>query len=171
MTLAADNLSLIGMPGSGKSTVGRLLANRLGWRLIDVDDVIKQRHGVTVLGDVLTRLGREAFLDAEADAVCSLDGPGVVAAPGGSVVYRERAMAHLRQLGPIVYLELSLDELAPRLGDLVARGVAGNEGGLPALFAERAPLYARFATHAVSAAGDSAQAVADRVIRALPAAG
>lgn len=161
-------ITLIGMPGSGKSTVGAMLAARLGVRLVDVDPVIEQRAGGIPLGDVLRKLGREGFLDAEADAVCSLEGGDDVIAPGGSVIYRPRAMEHLRRLGPVVYLELSLEELTPRLGDLAARGVAGNEGGLPALYAERTPLYERFATHTVSAAGTDPAAVVERVLDALP---
>ncbi|MEM8873229.1 MAG: shikimate kinase [Planctomycetota bacterium] len=160
-------LSLIGMPGSGKSTIAGILTDRFDMPLIDVDTVIKQRHDDTPLGDILKQLGRETFLDAEADAVRSLRPTSAIIAPGGSVIYRADAMAHLTRLGPVVYLELSLDELTPRLGDLAARGVAGNEGGLPALYAERTPLYAKFATHTVSAAGTDPQATANAVVAAI----
>jgi shikimate kinase len=160
-------ITLIGMPGSGKSTVGRLLADWLGVSLVDVDDLINRRHGTTVLGDVLTKLGREKFLDAEADEVCRLPADPAILSPGGSVIYRQRAIDHLRRLGPIVYLRLTLADLTPRLGDLAARGVAGNEGGLPGLFDERTPLYTAAATHTVDAAGTDPAAVMQRVLDAV----
>ncbi|MEM6313527.1 MAG: shikimate kinase [Planctomycetota bacterium] len=160
-------LTLIGMPGSGKSTIATILAERFDRPLIDVDTVIEQRHDGMPLGEILRELGREKFLDAEADAVESLTPTTAVIAPGGSVIYRPRCMAHLRRLGPVVYLQLTLDQLTPRLGDLAARGVAGNEGGLPALFAERTPLYEEHATQTVDASGTEPNVVAERVVAAV----
>ena len=95
-------ITLIGMPGSGKSTIGVLLAKLLGLDFVDTDIVIQAREG-ELLQTVLDRAGVEPFLDLEADAICSLSYPnGAVIAPGGSRVCRERAMEHLKALGSVV---------------------------------------------------------------------
>ena len=112
-----DNIILIGMPGAGKSTVGVLLAKTLGYAFLDTDLVIQQREGA-LLQSLVDSLGVEAFLDVEADAICSVECRGTVIAPGGSAVCRERAMSHLKALGRIVYLHLPLEELERRLNNI-----------------------------------------------------
>ena len=93
-------VTLIGMPGSGKSTVGVLLAKALGFDFLDTDLLLQRREGM-YLQDILERRGIEAFLDAEEAAVRSLTCQNTVIAPGGSVVCRRGAMEHLRALGPV----------------------------------------------------------------------
>ena len=93
------NVVLIGMPGSGKSTVGVLLAKALGYGFLDVDLVIQQREGA-LLQEILDARGVEAFLDAEEEAVCSVSCTHHVIAPGGSAICREKAALHLKSLGP-----------------------------------------------------------------------
>ncbi len=155
------SVSLIGMPGSGKSTVGRLLASRLGYRFVDVDQVIIGGTGQT-LQQLIDQHGRERFLDIEADYVQTLRQSGQVYAPGGSVIYRPRAMEHLQSLGPVLYLEIPLDELAYRLGDLAARGVVLPPGmTLADLYNQRCPLYQHFCTGVVPCRGLSPAAAAD----------
>ena len=161
-------LTLIGMPGSGKSTVGRALAERLGCEFIDTDPMIEAKHGAGGgLGDVLRELGRERFLDLESEVVRSLPPSEAVCAPGGSVIYRAAAMGHLRSLGDVLYLRVPLAELERRVGDLAARGVAGNEGGLAGLFAERTPLYERFATHTLAVEAEPVEATVRRAAALL----
>ena len=125
-----DNIILIGMPGAGKSTVGVLLAKTLGYAFLDTDLVIQQREGA-LLQPLVDSLGVEAFLDVEADAICSVECRGTVIAPGGSAVCRERAMSHLRALGRIVYLHLPLEELERRLSNISTRGIAMAPGRDP----------------------------------------
>ena len=105
-----DNVTLIGMPGSGKSTVGVLLAKALGYQFVDTDLLIQQREGA-LLQDVLDALGVEAFLDLEGEVLSGLACTGTVIAPGGSAVCRERGMARLKELGRVVYLHVPLAEL------------------------------------------------------------
>lgn len=93
-----DNIILIGMPSSGKSTLGRQLAARLGYAYLDTDDVIKRRNGCQ-LQDILDRDGMDVFKQREEEAVCSVQAAHTVIATGGSVVYSPRAMAHLHTLG------------------------------------------------------------------------
>jgi len=140
-----DNITLIGMPGSGKSTVGVLLAKFLGYDFLDVDLVIQQREGA-LLQDILDARGVEPFLDAEEQAVLELDCTRHVIAPGGSAVCRERAALHLKSLGPVVYLRVSLDELGRRIQNMSTRGIAMEPGQtLADVMAYRAPLYEKYA--------------------------
>lgn len=142
---AVGNLTLIGMPGSGKSTVGVLLAKFLGYGFLDVDLIIQQREGA-LLQDILDRRGVEAFLDAEESAVTGLMCDRCVIAPGGSAVCREKAARHLRSLGPVVYLRVELAELNRRIQNLSTRGIAMEPGQtLADVMAFRAPLYEQYA--------------------------
>ena len=162
-----DNIILIGMPGAGKSTVGVLLAKTLGYAFLDTDLVIQQRGGA-LLQPLVDSLGVEAFLDVEADAICSVECRGTVIAPGGSAVCRERAMSHLRALGRIVYLHLPLEELERRLSNISTRGIAMAPGEtLADLFARRAPLYRNYADLTVDVGRQSLEETVALVLRAL----
>lgn len=162
------NVTLIGMPGSGKSTVGVLLAKFLGYGFQDVDLVIQQREGA-LLQDIIDRRGVTAFLDAEEQAVLGLDCDGHVIAPGGSAVCRERAAAHLRELGPVVYLRVDLEELQRRIQNLSTRGIAMEPGQtLADVMALRAPLYDKYADVVVDCpAGQSLAQTAQIVLNRL----
>ena len=140
-----DNIILIGMPGSGKSTVGVLIAKALGYGFLDVDLVIQRQEGA-LLQDILDRRGPEGFLDAEERAVRSVSCRRHVIAPGGSAVCREKAGRHLKSLGTVVYLRVSLEELVRRIRNLSSRGVAMAPGQtLGDVIAFRSPLYERYA--------------------------
>lgn len=140
-----DNITLIGMPGSGKSTAGVLLAKLLGYQFLDVDLLIQEREGA-LLQEILDRRGTAAFLDAEEAAVRSLDCRRTVIAPGGSAVCREEAALHLKGLGPVVYLQVSLEELTRRVQNLSTRGIAMEPGQtLADVMAFREPLYSKYA--------------------------
>lgn len=134
------NVTLIGMPGSGKSTVGVLLAKFLGYGFLDVDLVIQQREGA-LLQDILDRRGVAAFLDAEEQAVLDLHCDGHVIAPGGSAVCREKAALHLKSLGAGGLSPVELEELQRRIQNLSTRGIAMEPGQtLADVMALRAPL-------------------------------
>ena len=150
-----DNIILIGMPGSGKSTVGVVLAKALGMRFLDVDLVIQEREG-ELLQTLIDQRGVESFLDLERDAICALDCRGTVVAPGGSCVCREASMAHMRRLGRVVYLQLSLPEVEGRIHNQASRGIALSPGQtLADVYRYRAPLYEACAHVAVTAGGQS----------------
>ena len=148
-----DNIILIGMPGSGKSTVGVVLAKALGLRFLDVDLLIQERESA-LLQEIIDAQGVERFLDLERDAILSLDCRGTVVAPGGSCVCREESIAHMRALGTVVYLELSLEEITGRIRNLSTRGIALSPGQtLADVYQYRAPLYKRCAHITVPAGG------------------
>jgi shikimate kinase len=143
--MGRSNIVLIGMPGSGKSTVGVLLAKALGYDFVDTDLLIQLREGCT-LEELLRRKGIDAFLDIEGEVCAALEAENTVIATGGSAVYREHAMERLRADGRLVYLQVELPELTRRLSDLAGRGVALREGQtLEDLYTERIALYERWA--------------------------
>jgi shikimate kinase len=162
-----DNIILIGMPGSGKSSVGVVLAKALGYHFVDVDLLIQEREGA-LLQELINTRGVEAFLDAERDAICSLDCRHTVIAPGGSCVCREEAIARMRALGTVVYLKLSLAQVEERIHDLATRGIAMGQGETIAdVYAYRTPLYERCAHLTISADGQSLADTVYAVERAL----
>ncbi len=164
-----DNIILIGMPGSGKSTVGVVLAKALGLRFVDVDLVIQEREGA-LLQELIDSRGVERFLDLERDAICALDCRGTVAAPGGSCVCREESIAHMRRLGTVVYLQLSLAEVEGRIHNQASRGIALSPGQtLADVYRYRVPLYEKCAHITVPTGGQSLAGTVESVKRALAA--
>ncbi len=158
-----ENIILIGMPGSGKSTVGVLLAKALGYDFVDVDLVIQRREGA-LLQEILDARGVEAFLDAEEQAVLSLDCDRCVIAPGGSAVCRESAARRLKALGTVIYLQVPLEELSSRIQNLSTRGIAMEPGQtLSDVLASRAPLYDKYADLTVYCGGQTLAQTARQV--------
>lgn len=139
------NIVLIGMPGAGKSTVGVVLAKRLGCRFVDSDIVIQEKTGL-LLHEIIERQGLDGFLKVENEVNASLEEKRSVIATGGSVIYGKEAMEHLKAAGMVVYLKLSYSAVERRLGDLNERGVAVRDGQtLLDLYKERVPYYEHYA--------------------------
>jgi len=140
-----SNIILIGMPGSGKSTVGVVLAKKLGLHFLDSDLVIQERTG-KLLYQLIEERGEEGFVLLENQINASIQAKDTVIATGGSAVYGQEAMAHFKGIGQVVYLQLPYEELEERLGDLHERGVVLKPGfTLRNLYEERTPLYERYA--------------------------
>lgn len=157
------NITLIGMPASGKSTIGVLLAKRLGYSFIDVDIVIQEQTG-KLLKEIIGEEGTEGFLKVEERVNSGINPSHAVIAPGGSVVYGKKAMDHLKEISTVVYLKLSYEEVKARLGDLTDRGVALKGGmGLFELYNERVPLYEGYADITVDESGKTPGAVVDEL--------
>ena len=117
------DIILIGMPGVGKSTIGVVLAKKLGLSFLDSDLLIQEREG-RLLHEIIQQDGLEEFNRIEEEVNASIQQQNAVIATGGSAVYGQRAMEHLKKIGTIVYLKLPYEELVNRLGDLEERGVA-----------------------------------------------
>lgn len=139
------NITLIGMPASGKSSVGVVLAKRLGKKFVDTDIVIQEKYG-KLLKELIEEHGDEGFREIEDEVNAGLDLENSIISPGGSVVYGEKAMRHLKEISVIIYLELSYTAIKSRLGDLRERGITLKEGqSLKDLYLERVPLYEKYA--------------------------
>ncbi len=139
------NIVLIGMPGAGKSTVGVVLAKNMGFTFLDSDLLIQDKYK-KLLHEIIEERGIEGFWQVENEVNAGIRTEKSIIATGGSVIYEEEAMKHLKEIGVVVYLKLSLDELTVRLGDLNERGVTLKEGqDLAGLYAERIPYYEKYA--------------------------
>lgn len=139
------NIILIGLPTSGKSTVGVLLAKNLGLRFLDTDLLIQEQEGM-LLHEIIATRGNEAFLAVEDRVNASVQVEQTVISTGGSAVYGERAMRHLGEIGHVVYLKIDYETLERRLGDYSHRGVVLREGTtLRDLYEERTALYEHYA--------------------------
>ncbi len=156
------------MPGAGKSTLGVVLAKKLGMSFVDCDLLIQEGYGC-LLSDLLRERGVEGFLAVEDEVLAGLECEGHVIATGGSAVYGERAMAHLREMSTIVYLQISFEELCARLDeDLMARGVAmRNASTLRELYDERVPLYERWAHLTIDNSGNTTRESLAQILEAL----
>ena len=160
------SIILIGMPSCGKSTLGVLLAKKLGYEFIDSDLCIQKKHG-KLLHELIAEHGNEGFLAIESEVNCAMDAQNAIIATGGSAVYSEAAMRHLASLGKIVYIHISYEEMEARLGDFAHRGVVMPAGyTLRDLYNERAALYARYADLTVSGEGGM-PAVIERIAAQL----
>lgn len=139
------NITLIGMPSAGKSTIGVLLAKRLGYSFIDADILIQETEG-RLLKDIIAQEGMDGFLAVENRVNAGIKASRSVIAPGGSVIYGREAMEHLKEISTVVYLKMSYEELERRVGNVVDRGVALKEGmTLRDLYEERTAYYERYA--------------------------
>jgi len=161
------NVVLIGMPGSGKSTVGVVLAKKLGYQFMDMDLVIQNQQG-KLLREIIAEHGNQGFMEIESRANEEIHTQNTVIAPGGSVVLEAEAMNHLKEIATVVYLKIEYKELEQRLGDLAARGVVLEEGTtLRDLYDLRTPLYEQYADVIIEEKGKSLYETVDAVLEAI----
>jgi shikimate kinase len=153
------------MPGAGKSTIGVLLAKSLGFEFLDTDLMIQNQEGM-LLHEIISKRGLSEFKKIEEKVNASVEADRTVIAPGGSVVYGEKAMEHLASISKIIYLDLSYEEIEKRLGDLTKRGVVFENGQtLRDLYEERVPLYQKYAHSSVKADGLGISEVLEKVLQ------
>ncbi len=165
--VTVKSIILIGMPGSGKSTVGVLLAKALRKNFIDTDLLIQEETG-NGLQDILDQHGVAAFLSIEESVIVRWRPSGQVVATGGSVVYSETAMRHLSDHGICVYLEVPVAILEARLSNLDSRGVVRQIGqSVHDLWAERDPLYRKWAEITVDNGHDNHEMVVSEICQAI----
>ncbi len=144
-----NNITLIGMPGAGKSTIGVVLAKVLGYRFLDSDLEIQEQTKKR-LHELISEYGQQGFLEIENRVNQGIFAENTVIATGGSAVFGKEAMEHLREISTVVYLKLSYESLKVRLGDLHERGVVMEEGQtLWDIMQLRCPLYEKYAHIAV----------------------
>lgn len=164
-----NNVVLIGMPGSGKSTLGIVLAKIMTKDFVDADIVIQNQCDKT-LQKIIDACGPEGFIEVENEILSKIDAENSVIATGGSAVYSDEAMKHLAEIGTVVYLKISYDQLVRRLSDLQERGVVLKGGigmSLKELYDERLPLYEQYAGITVDVNDLTITAAARKVADAL----
>lgn len=161
-----SNIILIGMPGSGKSTCGVVAAKMLLKNFFDTDLLIQNIEGRS-LQSIIDTDGNEYFEKAEENAILSLDIKGTVIATGGSVIYSDKAMEHLKGLGKIIYLHLSYEQMCERISNLSTRGVLLKNGKtLKDMYDERLPLYNKWAQAVISCDSNTIEQTASAIARA-----
>jgi shikimate kinase len=158
-----SNIVLIGMPASGKSTVGVQLAKWLSMGFIDTDLLVQARAGVSMQA-FQDANGMDAYQTLECDTVKSVVCENCVIATGGSAVYCDGAMRHLQRIAQIIFLDLPVDDVQQRIGGIAERGVVIRPGmTLEDLHAERRPLYLKYADEVIDCAGKSQNRLLDEI--------
>ncbi|RLC63397.1 MAG: shikimate kinase [Chloroflexi bacterium] len=158
-----ESIILIGMAGVGKSTVGRSLAEALGFDFIDLDDYIEEKEGRT-LQEIIDAEGEQAFLQIEKRRMHEIDLTRKVVAPGGSVIYHSDLMEYLKQRSTLVCLDDSFENIEGKLENVSARGIVGLKNkSLKQIYDERRPLYLRYADITLNCQGKSQ----DQIIREI----
>lgn len=162
-----NNIILIGMPGCGKSTVGVVLAKRLGYNFLDSDLLIQAQTG-KLLHEIIEEQGIEGFLGIENRVNSEINVNRTVIATGGSAVYGSKAMEHLSKIGTVLFLSLSLSALSRRLGDLNKRGVTIKKGQtLKDLYLERLPLYEKYADLTIDCSRKSVRLITEEIMKSF----
>lgn len=167
LVILLDNIILIGMPGSGKSTVGVLLAKMLGFNFLDCDLIIQHAEGKK-LHEIIKDSGTDYFYKVESSVNANLQAHNTVIATGGSAVYSQEAMEHLKSIGTVVYLKVSLTEIERRIKNFSTRGIMMEKGQtLADIYAQRVPLYEKYADITVLCSRGSLQKNAEKIISQL----
>jgi len=163
----AMNITLIGMAGAGKSTIGKALAKRLNYTFIDVDRLITEKTGMP-LQDLIDKQGDSALIRFEEEAILGLGQlDNCIISPGGSVIYSRDAMRHLKEISKIVFLDAPFRSIVRRIPNARKRGIVGlRDRSLKELFEERLVLYNKYADFSIKIRGrENVQSLAERVIK------
>lgn len=162
-----DNIILIGMPAAGKSTIGVIIAKRLGYQFVDVDLLIQEKEG-KLLKDIIAERGIQGFLEVEDQVNAGLHMERTVISPGGSVVYCENAMKHFKKIGKVLYLKASFETISRRLKNVRGRGVVLGDGQtLKELYDERVELFEKYADITVCEDGLHLDEMIEKVMKTL----
>lgn len=162
-----SNIVLIGMPGSGKSTCGVLAAKALLKNFFDTD-LLLQGMEEEKLQDIIDKKGIDYFLNAEEKAILSLDINATVIATGGSVVYSQKAMEHLKSMGRVIYLHLDYDTMVKRIKNITTRGVVLKSGtSLLDMYNERLPLYKQYADDVIYCDKNTVEETVEQIVRLI----
>ncbi|MBQ3904563.1 MAG: shikimate kinase [Eubacterium sp.] len=162
-----QNVVLIGMPASGKSTCGVIAAKVLLKNFFDTD-LLVQGLEQSRLQELIDTRGTDYFFEAEEKAILSLQLEATVIATGGSVIYSEKAMQHLKSLGKVIYLRMSYEKMLERINDLTTRGIVVKNGTtLLDMYNERIPLYEKYADCIIDCDRNTVEETVEEIIKAI----
>lgn len=162
-----NNLIFIGMPAVGKSTVGVVIAKRLGMKFIDTDLLIQEQEQ-KLLREIIAEVGDEGFLAIENQVNRDVEVENAVISPGGSVVYCQEAMEHFKEIGTVVYLSASYGTIKQRIKNPQKRGVVLKKGQtLEDLYNERVKLFEKYADITISEDGCTLEDTIEDVLEAV----
>lgn len=162
-----QNIILIGMPAVGKSTIGVLLAKTLVLSFTDTDLLIQEKYKKS-LCDIIKEDGTKAFLAIEENVISETYFENSVIATGGSAVYGEKAMNKLKETGKVIYLELSVEEIKRRIGDIKSRGVVLTNGTtIEDIYNDRRELYKKYADFIVDCNNSTVEECVEKIITNL----
>lgn len=152
------------MPGSGKSSIGGMLAKRLGMNFIDTDILLQENTG-RLLQEIINTEGIDSFLTLEERTVVSLKGNNSIIATGGSVVYSDKSMKYLKKDGLIIYLNVGFEEMRRRLNDIPGRGIVSMNGqSLKDIYNQRIPLYEKYADITIDCSNKDVEDIVEKVL-------
>lgn len=161
------SIILIGMPAVGKSTVGVVVAKRLGYEFIDTDLLIQKQEN-RLLKEIIEDEGIDGFLKIENQVNCDVQAERAVISPGGSVVYCQEAMEHYKKIGVVVYLRASFETINNRIRNAQNRGVVLKEGQtLEMLYEERVKLFEKYADITIDEEGKELGETIELVLQRL----
>ncbi len=159
--------TLIGMPGSGKSCMGRAISGKLKMKNIDADKLIEKTVGKP-LQEYIDEYGKDEFKKIEEKVLLSIKDDNVIISTGGSAVYSEAAMNHFRSIGKTIYLYISFDTMIKRLGDFGKRGIVmRDDQTIRDVYNERVELYKKYADITINCDGTSYSKYRAKVIAAI----
>lgn len=165
--MSEKNIVLIGMPGSGKSTLGVILSKKLNYGFVDSDSIIVAYHG-KLLPELIDENGAEGFLDLEEKINSAISVKRCVISTGGSAIYRGNVIDKFKETGIVVYLKIPYEEIKSRAGDLKKRGVVIKQGNtLKDLYNERIPLYEKYADITVDLNSNSIEENVEKIHNAI----
>lgn len=164
--MVISNITLIGMPFSGKSTCGKLLAEKLGYIFIDLDNYIEEKYNMS-LSNIVLNHGNNDFLKIEEDCMLEMSGCKNIFSTGGSVIYSEKGMNHLKNISKVLFLDVSINNLMVRMNSSMEnRGIVFKDGQtFEDLFLEREPLYKKFADIIIKNDSDNPNDVITKILQ------
>ncbi len=161
------NIILIGMPACGKSITGVVLAKTMRKSFIDTDLLIQEKEE-RALQDIINESGNDYFRKVEEEVLCSVETTNSVISTGGSAIYYDTAMRHLKEQGTVVYLNVSLETIESRLSNIKTRGVTMEKGAtIASLYEERIPLYEKYADVIINADEYEVEDTVEAIINAV----
>lgn len=158
------NITLIGMPAAGKSTIGVILAKTAGMNFIDTDLLIQKKEGA-LLQELINTKGNDYFKKVEEYVLRNIDAENTVISTGGSAIYYPEAIEHFKSTGKVVYLRATLKTIEERLDNITTRGITLGKGETIAdLYNRRIPLYEKYADISVDVDRISVEEAVKRIL-------